>query len=161
MRKAYVAHDIKRQTSGPARHISWTTPFFSRLFSITFAHQLVKSSYIIQHVLFHCAYRALGQRLGEHALLAPMLHRVDDSVRAIAFEDVCKGVVVARFARIAFVAVDLLEAFGGVDGEPVRAEADDWAYKETPVNECMIVVIVRLQRFEFGTVGCSPYRSCR
>lgn len=64
-----------------------------------------------------------------------MLPRIDDSVRAITFENMCEGVVVARFARIAFVAVDLLEAFGGVDGEPVRTEADDWAYKKTPMNE--------------------------
>ena len=88
-----------------------------------------------------------------------MLHRIDDSVRTIAFEDVCESVVVARFARIAFVAVDLRKAFSGVDREPVRAEADDWAYKETPVNECMSMGMVRLQRSELVAVASSPYRS--
>ena len=59
------------------------------------------------------------------------------------------------------MAVDLLKAFGGVDREPVRTETDDWAYKETPMNECLSMGMVRLQRPEFGTTGSSPYRSCR
>ena len=87
-----------------------------------------------------------------------MLYRIDDSIRAIAFEDVCEGVVVARFARIAFVAVDLLEAFGGVDGEPVRIETDDWAYKETPMNECVSMGMVRLQSSEIGILRWVAHR---
>lgn len=56
-----------------------------------------------------------------------MFHGIDDGVGAVAFEDVREGRVVARFAGVAFGTVDLFEAVGGVRGEAVGAEADEWA----------------------------------
>lgn len=53
-----------------------------------------------------------------------MFYGVDNGVGAVALENVRKGVIVGRFARIAFGAVDLFEAFGGVAGEAVGSETD-------------------------------------
>lgn len=123
--KTQLPHDVVREIRKQIPHVA-NDPFPPVLHTIRklSRQHRTKLPHMQQHHVLHALERKIRERLAEHTSLPPMHHLVHRIVRVVHALNGRKGVVKVRFLEPFAVAVDLVEALNGVDGNEVGGYAD-------------------------------------